>query len=105
MNRCSHTKKKTAADRDPDDPNDLLGEESGYGDEDRRPDRYRRPDKEEEAEETDKSVRGITTSRKEWETVTGQKQKPRAEKSKQWPTARVLAEIRDSKTLHGKSQK
>ena len=42
---------------------------------------------------------------KEWETVTGQKQKPRAQKSKQLPTARGLAEIRDTEISDGKSPK
>ena len=42
---------------------------------------------------------------KEWEKVTGQKQKPSAKKSKQLATARGLAKIRDSETCDGKSQK
>ena len=72
MKRRSHLKKNTVGDGDSDHPNDSLGEESGYGDDDRRPDRYRRSDKEEEADETDRSVCAITTSITEWETVTSQ---------------------------------
>ena len=47
----------------------------------------------------------MTPSMREWEQVTGQKQKPRAEKSKQVATARGLAEIRDPATGDGRSQK
>ena len=100
-----NNKKKTAGDGDPDDPDNPSGEESGYSDDDRRPDRHRSPDKEEEAKATDGSVREITSSMKEWETVTGKKQKPSAQKSKQLATARGLAEIRDPETCDGKSQK
>ena len=40
----------------------------------------------------------------EWEKVSGQKQKPGVNKSKQLPTARGLAKIRDPETSDGKSQ-
>ena len=62
MKRGSHTNKKTAEDRDPDDIGDRSIEESGDGDDDRGPYRHRRPDDEEEGEETDGSVREITPS-------------------------------------------
>ena len=65
MHSGSHTKKRTAGDGDPDDSDDPSGEESDYGGDDRRPDRHRRPDKAEEAEETYRSVREITSSMKE----------------------------------------
>ena len=105
MKRSSHTKKKTTGDGDPDDPNDPSGEESGYDDDDRMSDKLRRPDIVEEAEETDRSVREITPLMKEWEKVTGSKQRPNGKKSKQLATARELAKIRDSETCDGKSQK
>ena len=73
MKRSSPTKEKTAGDGDPDEPNYASGDESGYDDDHRRPDRHRRPDKEEKAEATDRSVREMTASIKEWEKVTGQK--------------------------------
>ena len=71
----------------------------------RRTDRNTWPDKEPEAEETVRSVTEITASMKEWEKVTGQKQRHNAKKSKQLATARRLAKIRDSETCDGKSQK
>ena len=83
----------------------LPEKESGYGDDDRRPDRHERPDKEEEAEETDKSVREMTASMNEWEQVTGQKQKPSPKKSKQLAMARGFAKIRDPEPCDRKSQK
>ena len=64
MKRCPHTNKKTEGEGDPDDPDDPAGQESGCSDDDRRPDRHRKPDKEEEAQETDRSVREITPSMK-----------------------------------------
>lgn len=73
MKTSSHTKTKTTADGDPDHSDDTSGEESGYGDNNKWPDRYRRPGQEEEAEETDTSVRKITPSMKVWENVTVQK--------------------------------
>ena len=105
MKRASHIKKQTAGDEDTDESDDTSGEELGYSDNDSRPDRHKRPDTEEEAEETNKSVREMTLSMKEWQKVTGQKQKPKANKSKQLATARGLAKIRDSETCDGKSQK
>ena len=105
MKRGSHTKKKTVGDGDTDDSDDPSGEESDDGVDDRRPDRHRRLDEEEEAEETDRLVREITPSIKEWEKVTGQKQRPNAKKLKQLATARGLAMIRDPETYDGKSHK
>ena len=67
MKSDSHTRKKSAADGDPDDTDDPSREKAGYGDDDRRLDRDRRPDQVEEAEQTDTSVREITPSMKEWE--------------------------------------
>ena len=57
MKRGFHTIKKTAGDGDPDDPHDASEQEPGCNVDDRRPNRHRRPDKEQEAEETDRSVR------------------------------------------------
>ena len=105
MEMGSHAKKKTAGDEDPDDPDDPSAEACGYGDDNRTPDRQRRPEEEQEAADTDRSVREITPSMQEWEKVTGHKQIPSAKKSKQLPTARGLAKIRDSETGDGKSQK
>ena len=90
MKRGSHTKEKIAGDGEPDDSDDPSGKESGDGDDYRTPDRHGRPDKEEEPEDTGSSVREITPSMKEWQKVTGQKQRPSAKKSKQLATARGL---------------
>ena len=104
VERVSHTKKNTAGDGDTDDPDDASGEEAGNCD-DSRSDRRRRPDTEKEAKDTDRSVTEITPSREAWEKVTGHKQKPRAEKSKQLATARGFRKIRDPETYNSKSHK
>ena len=62
MKEGSLSERKTTGDEDPHDSDDPLGEELGYGNDDRRPGRRRRPDKVEEAEDTDRSVREITSS-------------------------------------------
>ena len=87
MKRGSNSKEKTAVDGDSDATNKPSREESGYDVDDRRPDKHRRPAKEKEDEETDRLVREITPSMKEWKKVTGSKQKPSAKKSKQLATA------------------
>ena len=100
-----HTKQKTAEHGDPDDPDDPSGEESDHEVDNSRPDRHTRPDKVEDAEESERSVREITPLRKAWEQVTGQKQRPNANKSKQLATGRGLAKIRNTETCDNKSQK
>ena len=88
-----------------DHTDDAIGGESDYGDDDRWPDNVRRSDPDVEAEETDRSVAKITSSMKQWEQVTGQKQRPSTKKSKQLAPARGFAKIRDIETCHCRSQK
>ena len=79
MKRGTHTEKRTATGGNPNDSDDPSGEESNDNDDDgsdrgKRSDQGGRPDQEEEAEETDRSVREITPSMAKWEKVTSQKQ-------------------------------
>ena len=107
MKRGTHTEKKIATGRNPNDSDDPSGEEYNIddngSDRGRKSDQGRRPDQEEEAEETDRSVREITPSMAEWEKVTGQKQFIR-KKSRQVSRARGLAKIKDPENCDGKSQ-
>ena len=102
MKRSSYAKQKTAGDGDAGDRHALAGEQSA-NDDDRRSD-SRRPDKEKEAADTDRSVRGITSSMEAWEKRTGQQKTRRAKQSKEWATATGSAKIRVAETYDSKSQ-